>query len=261
MLAPLIVLALAAGCAKSPSGGPLAPGAADTLTVTMTTQQPPEAGFFYAWAFDDTGGAQTATGPGAIVGSSPTTNNHIVTGNFDILVTYENGAFNAYRRTDLSGGTDGPESLDQCTRAFVTQPVVSGSTFNFTLDMDAKTNSGAALFQFPATANRQKLNTNFVTTNSLLAIPGDNRQKYYDAFYAGQPDEWYDFDVTTTNTYTNAGTVGEPPNDVHQGDVSFGLGANDVASLDITDFTISVARAAAGTATAPTATPAPTPAP
>ncbi|MBV9865208.1 MAG: hypothetical protein JO316_07640 [Abitibacteriaceae bacterium] len=226
-----VLLALA-GCAHDPSsGGPTVPTAHNRLVVTMTTQQPINDAYIYDFAFDDDN--ISSTGPAAIVGFTNLTNG-VVGGSFTVLVQYRGGQYTVYRRTATSATT---ETLDRASRAFVVAPTPAGggNTLSFTLDLDALTDSGARLFK----ANTQYLDTNFVTTNTILRDPNDFTRKAYDAFGPQLPNFYNTFDIRANRTYTNAQTVQEPANDVLSDDPT---GSINLAQLDIVDFTLTIQR-------------------
>jgi hypothetical protein len=227
-------LALSAGCAKSPAGGPTNPLAPNRMTVTMRVQQPVTRNYLYSFAFDDNNNA--SDGPVAIIG--PTTiANGVVAGSFTVLVQYEAGQYVAYRRT---AGPNGTETLDRASAAFVTQPTpVTRDTFAFTLDLDAVTDSGAPLFTL--SGSPQRLDVNFITANERRRDPNDNTRKAFDAFGPRAAGAYGTFTVGPLGTfrYTNADNVQEPTNDVQTDDTS---GLIDLEQLDITDFSIVVER-------------------
>ena len=229
-LALAVLPFLGSGCAKSPSGGPTAPTAPNRLTINLQTQQPINNSYLYAFAFDDDD--VSGDGPVAIV-STTTLANGVVGGSFTVLVTYQGGQYNVYRRTDLGNGA---EQLDRASSAFVTPPSpANGSTLSFTLDLDAVTDTGVRLFN----AGTQRLDVNFVTTNEIRRDPNDLRRKAFDAFGSRLASFYSTFDIRGTRTYTNSGTVQEPANDVQTDDTNNTI---NLAQLDITNFTITVQR-------------------
>jgi hypothetical protein len=227
------------GCAKSPAGGGTTPGGNNRLTVNMTTQQPLSAGFYYDFAFDDDG--DPSDGPAAIIGTTTLTNG-VVAGSFSVLVQYRGGQFLVFRRQDLGNNQ---ETLTRASNAFIGVPTANGNTINFTLDLDA-TVDGAA--NPPTDADRlfargvTQLDTNFVTTSELIRDPNNNLNKPFDALGEVRfaPNQFATFDISTTRTLRNVDTVHEPTNDVDP--FATGLTPAQLASLDITDFTIDVRR-------------------
>lgn len=221
---------LGSGCAKGPDGGPTTPTAPNRLTITLQTQQPINNSYLYAFAFDDDD--VSGDGPVAIV-STTSLANGVVGGSFSVLVLYQGGQYNVYRRTDLGNGA---EQLDRASGAFVTPPgPASGSTLTFTLNLDAVTDSGVRLFR----VGTQRLDVNFVTTNEIRRDPNDLRRKAFDAFGSRLASFYSTFDIRGSRTYTNAQTVQEPANDVQTDDTNNTI---NLAQLDITNFTITVQR-------------------
>lgn len=237
LILPLVPLAFA-GCAKSPAGGVI-PGGQNRLTVNMTTQQALTPSFFYNFAFDDNGNA--GDGPAAIVGTTQLANG-VVGGSFTVLVQYRGGQFLVFRRRDLGNGQ---ETLERATNAFIGVPTAGGTTINFTLDLDATVDNSA---NPPTAADRlfvagvPRLDVNFVTTSERNNDPNNLLLKPYDALaeLPGAANQYQTFDISTTRTIRNIETVREPTNDVNPGNSN--LTANQLASLDITNFTIDVRR-------------------
>lgn len=231
---PLFLLAaVSVGCSKSPSGSAGNSLAPNRLQITMRLQQPVNNAYKYAFAFDDDD--ISADGPQAIVGTAAVPNNGLVAGSFTVLVVYENGQYSVFRRTELNNGN---ETLDRASRAFVTQPQpVFGDTFNFTLDLDAVTDSGARLFR----ADARRLDVNFVTANERRRVDNTAPRVAFDAFGARSASAYGTFQILGASRYdySNADTVREPTNDVQTDDTS---GSILLPPLDITDFSISVLR-------------------
>ncbi|HVF09552.1 MAG TPA: hypothetical protein VNA16_02050 [Abditibacteriaceae bacterium] len=222
---------LASGCAKGPAGGPVVP-APNRLTVTLTTQDViNNSGYIYAFAFDDDD--DSSDGPGALV-TSTVLPNGVVGGSFTVLVLYQGGTFQAFRRTVLVNGS---EALERSTNAFVPFPSpATGRTISFTLNLDATTaNTGTRLFRTDA----QRLDINFVTTNERRLDPNNNLLKTYDAFGARLPNFWITRDIRGTITYTNNGTESLTTNDVV---TDAPIGSVNLNQLNIVDFTIGVER-------------------
>lgn len=223
---------LVGSCAKGPSGGPTLINARNRLGVTLNLQQPVNNTFYYDFAFDDDD--VTSTGPAAIIG--PTTLLNGVVGNsFTVLVQYHAGQFLVWRRTDLGNGQ---EKLDIASNPFVVPPQPAfGSTIEFTLDLDATTDSGVRLFA----ANVQRLDTNFVTTSEIRRDPNDLRRKPFDAFGPNLANFFTSFDIRSTQVYNSGNlTFTEPSGDV-QNDAS--IPDNQVSSVDIASFALAVQRA------------------
>jgi len=231
VVAPLLLLFLA-GCAKSPSGGPVTPTAPNRLIVNLQTQAPVNNAYIYAFAFDDDD--DSADGPAAII-SSTALPNGVVGGSFTALVIYQAGQYTVYRRTDLGNGN---ERLDRVANAFVVPPApASGNLLSFTLNLDATDDSGARLFR----AGVQRLDVNFVTTNEIRRDPNDLRRKAYDAFGPRLASFYATLDIRGNRVYTNAAAAGvtEPGNDVQTDDTNNTI---NLSQLDITDFSLSVER-------------------
>lgn len=239
--AALLSYALLNGCARGPSGGIPLSSSHNRLIVNMTTQQPINDSYFYDFAFDDDN--ISATGPGAIQTSTNLTNG-VVGGSFTVLVQYRGGQYIVYRRT--STGPDS-ETLDRASTAFVVPPTPAGggTTLSFTLNLDAKTDSGAYLFRHQLNASGTQtlaanyLDTNFVTTSTILRDPNDVTRKAFDAFGYLSASTYQTFDIRANRTYTNADTVQEPANDVRTNDPTNTI---NIAALDIVDFSFSVQR-------------------
>jgi hypothetical protein len=225
--------AVSVGCSKSPSGTAGNPLAPNRLQITMRLQQPVNNAYKYAFAFDDDD--ISADGPQAIVGTAAVPNNGLVAGSFTVLVIYENGQYSVFRRTELGNGN---ETLDRASRAFVTPPQpVFGDTFNFTLDLDAVTDSGVRLFR----ADARRLDVNFVTANERRRVDNTAPRIAFDAFGGRSASAYGTFQILGASRYEyrNADTVREPTNDVQTDDTS---GNILLPPLDITDFSISVLR-------------------
>jgi len=236
--APLFfAVPLLGSCSKSPSGGATVQAPNRLSVVFRTPANGPinNSGYIYSFAFDDDD--NSSDGPVAIVGPT-TVPNGVVAGSFTVLVEYQGGQYNVYRRTALANGT---ETLDPAPGAFVTQPSpASGNTLNFTLNLDATTSSGARLFR----AGAQRLDINFVTANERRRDPNDNLRKAVDTFGDGRLSlssggAYVTLDIRSTRTYNDTSIVGEPSGDVRTDDTS---GTINLPSLDITDFAISVLR-------------------
>ena len=226
-----MALLLAGGCAKGPDGGPVVP-APNRLTVTMTTQDViNNTGYIYAFAFDDDD--DSSDGPGAIV-TSTVLPNGVVGGSFTVLVVYQGGTFQAFRRTVLPNGS---EQLERSTNAFIPFPApATGRTISFTLNLDATTaNTGVRLFR----ADVQRLDINFVTTNERRLDPNNNLLKTFDAFGARLPNFWITRDIRGTVNYGNGGTESTTANDVVTDNTS---GTVNLNQLNIVDFTLGVQR-------------------
>lgn len=239
--AALLGYALLNGCARGPSGGITTSNSHNRLIVTMTTRQPINDSYFYDFAFDDDN--ISATGPAAITTFTNLTNG-VVGNSFTVLVQYRGGQYIVYRRTSTGPNT---ETLDRASTAFVVPPTPAGggTTLSFTLNLDAKTDSGAYLFKHQLNASGTQtlaanyLDTNFVTTSTILRDPNDATRKAFDAFGSFSPATYQTFDIRANRTYTNADTVQEPPNDVITNDPTNSI---NVSSLDIVDFSFAVQR-------------------
>ena len=227
------------GCAKTPAGGATTPGGKNRLTVSMTLQQPITPTFYYDFAFDDNGNA--GDGPAAIIGTT-TLANGVVGGSFRVLVQYRGGQFLVFRR--IATGT-GSETLERASNAFIGVPTAGGTTINFTLDLDATVDNSATpptdadrLFAAGAT----QLDLNFVTTSALIRDPNNLSLKPFDALgeVPGAPDLYQTFNIASTRTFTNANFTREPTGDTNPGNTN--ITTQQLASLDITDFTIDVRR-------------------
>ncbi len=234
----LLVPALFSGCAKSPAGA-VAPGGKNRLTVNMTLQQPITPTFYYDFAFDDNGNA--GDGPAAFIGTT-TFANGVVGGSFRVLVQYRGGQFLVFRRTDNGNGS---ETLERASNAFIGVPTAGGTSINFTLDLDATVDNAAT----PPTAadrlfaaNATQLDVNFVTTSEIIRDPNNLLLKPFDALgeVPGAANLYETFNITTTRTYRNADTVREPTGDANPGNSN--ITTQQLASLDITDFTLDVRR-------------------
>jgi hypothetical protein len=205
----------------------------------MTLQQAITPTFYYNFAFDDDGDA--GDGPAAIIGTTTLTNG-VVGGSFRVLVQYRGGQFLVFRRTDLGNGQ---ETLERASKAFIGVPVASGNTINFTLDLDATVDNAA---DPPTAADRlfaagvTQLEVNFVTTSEVIRDPNNLLLKPYDALgEVPRAANLYErFPVSTTRTFRNVDTVREPANDAEPGNTN--ISTQQLASLDITDFTIDVRR-------------------
>lgn len=235
----LLVPVVLNGCSKTPAGGPTLPGSPNRITVKMTLQQTITPTFYYDFAFDDDGDA--GDGPAAIIGTTTLTNG-VVGGSFRVLVQYRGGQFLVFRRTDLGNGQ---ETLERASNAFVGNPVAAGNTFNFTLDLDATVDNAAN----PPTAadrlfaaNVTQLDVNFVTTSEVIRDPNNLLLKPFDALgeVPRAPNLYEPLPVSTTRTFRNVDTVRESANDAEPGNTN--ISAQQLASLDITDFTIDVRR-------------------
>lgn len=237
---PMLALAPAVlnGCAKSPAGA-VTPGGKNRLTVNMTLQQPISPTFYYDFAFDDDGDA--GDGPAAIIGTT-TLANGVVGGSFKVLVQYRGGQFLVFRRTDNGNNN---ETLERASNAFIGVPTAGGNTFNFTLDLDATVDNSAnpptaadRLFD----ANVTQLDTNFVTTSEIIRDPNNLLLKPFDALgeVSGAANLYETFNVASTRTFRNVDTVREPTGDANAGNSA--ITSQQLATLDITDFTIDVRR-------------------
>ncbi|HEY0073340.1 MAG TPA: hypothetical protein VGB77_04495 [Abditibacteriaceae bacterium] len=234
----LLVPVFLNGCAKTPVGGPTLP-ATNRLTVNMTLQQAISPTFFYNFAFDDDGDA--GDGPAAVIGTT-TLANGVVGGSFSVLVQCRGNNFLVFRRRDLGNGQ---ETLERASNAFVVNPVASGNTITFTLDLDATIDNAATP---PTAADRlfaagvTQLDVNFVTTSEVIRDPNNLLLKPFDALgeVPRAPNLYETFNISTTRTFRNVDTVREPSNDADPGNTN--ISAQQLASLDITDFTIDVRR-------------------
>ena len=227
------------GCAKTPAGGPTQPGSPNRLTVNMTLQQALSPTFYYDFAFDDDGDA--SDGPAAIIGTT-TLANGVVGGSFSVLVQCRANNFLVFRRRLLGNGQ---ETLEPASRAFVVPPIARGNTISFTLDLDATVDNAASP---PTAADRlfaagvTQMDMNFVTTSEVIRDPNNLLLKPYDALgeVPRAANLYETFNVSSTRTFRNVETVREPANDVEPGNSN--ISTQQLASLDITDFTIDVRR-------------------
>lgn len=258
------------GCAKSPSGGPNTStgNAPNRMTISMTLAQAINTGgdadannFTYAFAFDDDDNLDddgTFDGPVAIVGATNIPNGVVAGSNnnnsdnstrgYSILVFYRAGQFEVFRRTPMRDGGEQLESArNGSTPAFVGTPRITnqGRTIQVTLNLDAKTNSGADLFRHDSSGIAvKKLDTNFITSSAILP-PGSSQQgsvKAFDAFGVGNSNLYNTFDITQSGrVYTqNDSLVTEVAGDVSNPNVV--INQNLVPRLDMTGFSISVVR-------------------
>ena len=234
----LVPLALS-GCAKTPAGGPTVPGSPNRLTVNMTLQQAISPTFYYDFAFDDDN--DRSDGPAAIIGTTPLANG-VVGGSFSVLVQCRGNNFQVFRRRLLANGQ---ETLEPASRAFVVAPTARGNTISFTLNLDA-TVDNAADPSTPADrlfdADVTELDVNFVTTSEVIRDPNNLLLKPYDALgeVPRAANLYATFPVSSTRTFRNVERVREPANDVEAGNSN--ISTQQLASLDITDFTIDVRR-------------------
>ena len=227
------------GCAKGPAGGPVVP-AANRLTVNMTLQQAINPQFFYTFAFDDDG--DPTDGPGAIIGTTQLTNG-VVGGAFTVLVQYRGGQFQVFRRRFVNNNQ---EILERSTNAFVDTATAAGNTIRFTLNLDARIDvdpdPNIPDDDFLFARNTQQLDVNFVTTSEIIRDPNNLSLKPFDALgeLPRAPNQFATFDISSTRTIRNTNTVREPTNDADPGNTN--ISAQQLAQLDITDFTIDVRR-------------------
>lgn len=193
-----------AGCANTPSTGPVV-NSANRLEVNLTTSGPIDPNFYYAVAFDDQTG--DGNGPRAILGNTAVLNG-VVGGNFRLAVIYHLNTFQVFYRTDPTDPASEQQILDS---PFFTQPRATTNGLQFTLDLDAKLNNGT--FFLPrnsANLAPDRLDLNFVTTNTILRSAQDNRIKPIDSFGpATASTPIIDFQIAATRRTDNP----DDPND------------------------------------------------
>jgi hypothetical protein len=173
-----------AGCAKSPSGGPVN-NVPNRLEVTLNIQGNLAPNAFYAVAFDDD---TTRRGPIAITGGSSANDavvplNGVVGGSFRVLVLYNNNNFTVFRRPDPN--SPNVEIIERASTPFVggLAPRATTNAINFTLNLDARAGDGS--FYFPHDQNgvltTTVLNLNAFATTRPFINSRDLRIKPVDA--------------------------------------------------------------------------------
>ena len=236
--AALSAVLLCAGCANTPSTGPVV-NSANRMEVVLTTNGPIDPRFYYAVAFDDqTGDGQ---GPTAIVGNTSVLNG-VVGGNFRLAVLYNLNSFQVFYRSDPTDPASERQVLDS---PFFTQPVATTNGIQFTLDLDAQLSNGNFFFPRNA-ANRapDRIDLNFVTTSTILRSAQDNRIKPIDSFGpATASTPIIDFQIAATRRIDNP----DPANDQRLNvDPSFTTQSSpdfaNFGNLDVTDLQINITR-------------------
>lgn len=231
---PLCGLLGLSGCASGPSGGAAVPNVANRLTATLTLQNTLNQNYYYAVAFDDNPGADAGTafeGPTAIIGNTPILNG-VVGGNWRVAVVWHANQFQVYRR----GVPTDPDTESRITNGAIISSRASGTTIEFTLNLDYIVSGTTRLFPLDSSGNpTQVYDVNFVTTNEIIVDPNDSTIKPVDSLGT----------AATSSPATNiqlSGTTNRPLNDATgDGDVNFGadrpvnfnFGQIDVARLNL----------------------------
>ena len=232
---------LVSGCANDPrSTGPTT-NSANRLEVNLTTAGPINPNFYYAVAFDDQTG--DGVGPVALLGNTAAILNGVVGGNFRLAVIYHLNQFQVYYRSDPTDPGTERQVLDS---PFFVQPRATTNAIQFTLDLDAKLSNGN--FFLPRNAANlapDRLDLNFVTTNTILRVAQDNRIKPVDSFGpATVSTPIINFQIAATRRINNAD---EPLNDIRfDVDPSFTTPASPefapFSNLDVTNLQINITR-------------------
>lgn len=241
-LSALAATLLLAGCANTPSTGPVV-NSANRLEVVLTTVGPINPNFYYAVALDDqTGDGQ---GPRAILGNTSVLNG-VVGGNFRLAVIYHLNTFQTFYRTDPTDPATEREVLDS---PFFTQPRATTNGLQFTLDLDAKlANGNFFLPRSSANLAPDRIDLNFVTTNTILRSPQDNRIKPIDSFGpATASTPIIDFQIAATRRTDNPDPANDERLDV---DPSFTTQSSpdfaNYGNLDVNDLQINITRNRSG---------------
>lgn len=235
LVLPLLVLTALtmSGCAKSPSGGAVNP-APDRLEVVLNLRQTLEPNYYYAVAFDDT--PIQGVGPVAIVGNTEIFNG-VVGGDFRLAVVYHLGQFTAYYRTD-------PDDLGTeriiANSFFVGVPQASPTQIRFTLDLNALAATGQPLFPNLSTIDR--LDINFVTTNTIIRNAQDNRRKPLDSYGTQAEASPLEFQIGATRRFSQLEDNGVA--DPLPYDSSFSRPPDEVnfGRLDVSEIELNVTR-------------------
>ena len=237
-LAALAATLILAGCANTPSTGPVV-NSANRLETVLTTVGPLDPRFYYAVAFDDQTG--DGAGPRAILGNTSVLNG-VVGGNFRLVVIYHLNQFQVFYR---SNPTDPGTEREVLESPFFTQPIATPNGIQFTLDLDAKLSDGT--FFLPRTAANlapDRLDLNFVTTNTILRSPDDNRIKPIDSFGpATASTPIVDFQIAATRPTNNPDPTNDQRLDVAP---SFSTQASpdfaNYGNLDVNNLQINIIR-------------------
>jgi hypothetical protein len=220
-----------AGCAKSPSGG-VTNTAPNRLEVTLTLDRTIDPNFYYAVAFDDN--PNDSDGPRAIVGNTATLNG-VMAGNWRTLVRYHLNQFEVFYRSNPADPATERQILG--TALFFSQPRATTNSLNFVLNLDAQVSSGNYFFAHTTGATpelaTERLDINFVATNTIIIAGRDDRIKPVDAYEAASTSTFFEFQVASTRRATIQDPVGDRRLDI---DPSFGgvnFGQIDVTQLDL----------------------------
>ena len=240
----LPLLLAASGCSKSPSGGPVA-RANNRLQASLSVRGTLNNNYYYAVAFDDN--TDDSQGPVAIVGNALNSANGIVGGNFRVLVLFNRNNFRVfYRETTADPATEIPVNTSTGTPFFTETPRATQNGIQFTVNLDATFQDGAAQkFYFP---NRNldnslattRLDLNFVTSADLILASELNKIKPVDAFgFQEVASPIFNFQINSTRSVTIEDVVPDQsdprPYDSSYRNVDFN-------QIDVTNLRISVTR-------------------
>lgn len=171
------------GCAKSPPGGVVSPGAIDTMKVRMALDNPVDDRYYYYVAFDDDGDGSDGPLPLRQPGG-----NGWGTGSFTTFVQYHAGQYQVYSHVVNPDESVTDTPID---RPFGYTLPGGSNTLEFTLDMGKYFAPGVEF-----------LDVNFITTNELLTDPNLNIDKTYDGL-GPTGNTYITFRITTNATYEN----------------------------------------------------------
>jgi len=244
---------LASGCAINNSGGPTV-RASNRFQTVVSFAQPPNANYYYAVAFDDTG--NNSRGPVAIDGVTPI-GNGVVGGTFRLLVLYHQNQFRVFYRPTPSDQTT--EREIPSTNLFDTglSPQFSPMGLNVTINLDAQLQlpDKSFIFIFPRAIGSQtsppsiaagSLNINVVATNVILTTDTQNGlRKPVDALGDHTISTPVQIQINSTGIYTTS--VSDPVGDINSGVSNTYLDQNDpnyvkFSTIDITNVQIAITR-------------------
>jgi len=225
--------------------------ASNRFQTVVSFAQPPNANYYYAVAFDDTG--TNSTGPVAIDGVTPILNG-VVGGSFRLLVLYHMNQFQVFYRSTPTDTTTERE-ITGTTNLFDTglSPQLSPTGLNVAINLDAQLPDKSFIFlraigsgsatSLPSIA-ANSLNINVVATNVILKTDTQNGlTKPVDALGPQTLSTPVQIQIPTTRTTSVSDSIGDEnlgvsSTYVNQSDPNY----VNFSTIDITNVQIAITR-------------------
>jgi hypothetical protein len=211
----VLVLGLAAGCARFPQNA--SPVTGKRLIITLTVAGEIDPNYHYYVAFDTSG--TSAPGPLPVVAKP--WGNGWGTGNITNYVVYDGLQPQGYGVYRIVPGTD------LLTKEYVGPPVswvsppAGANRLQFTIDLAQLATTAVPVDKIDL------VNINFITTDVVPLDPNASVDKHYDAL-GPVGNDFITISVKTNQTYSNSQTAVEGPDDVA------------LPNLDIIDWSVEV---------------------